>query len=102
MANSAACCCPSWPELHLPEDQEAVLLLDCWKVHVSADFNAWLKEHYPSLRTLFIYGGGTGDVSHQAWRCIMAHAMLLLHSTRAVHRSQHTLIRSPVFAVPDL
>eukprot|EP00734_Pompholyxophrys_sp_LG126_P000617 Pompholyxophrys_sp_v1_NODE_339_length_719_cov_43.186747.p1 type:complete len:118 gc:universal NODE_339_length_719_cov_43.186747:278-631(+) len=46
----------------LPSNQQAVLLLDCWKVHKSKEFLGWLKSQYPWIIVLFIPAGCTGKV----------------------------------------
>ena len=39
-----------------------VLLLDCWSVNLSADFQKWVAESYPFIRLRCIPAGVTGKV----------------------------------------
>lgn len=34
--------------------QRCVLILDCWKVHISQSFVSWMKEEYPYILLLFV------------------------------------------------
>lgn len=35
-------------------NQRCVLVLDCWKVHISKSFTEWMKEKYPYILLLFV------------------------------------------------
>jgi hypothetical protein len=41
-------------ELNLPTNQEMIWLIDCWSVHISKEFRAWIKKNYPQIHLLFI------------------------------------------------
>jgi hypothetical protein len=41
-------------ELDLPKDQEMVWIIDCWSVHISKDFRAWMKKTSPLIHLLFV------------------------------------------------
>jgi hypothetical protein len=40
----------------LQGDAHAVVLLDCWSVHKSAEFLGWMRENHPNLHLVFIPG----------------------------------------------
>lgn len=46
--------------LNYPEDQECVVLLDCWSVHRGKEFHRLVHRHWPWLRLRYIPGGTTG------------------------------------------
>ncbi|TFY82142.1 hypothetical protein EWM64_g1870 [Hericium alpestre] len=46
--------------LGYPEDQECVVLLDCWSVHRSEEFRNLVRRRWPWLRLRYIPGGCTG------------------------------------------
>lgn len=46
--------------LHYPEDQECVVLLDCWSVHRGKEFRRLVHQNWPWLRLRYIPGGTTG------------------------------------------
>ena len=37
-----------------------ILNLDCWKVHISKEFLAWMKQYYPFIHIVFVPAGCTG------------------------------------------
>jgi hypothetical protein len=41
-------------ELGLSKDQEMVWIIDCWSVHISKDFRAWMKRTSPLIHLLFV------------------------------------------------
>jgi hypothetical protein len=41
-------------DLELPTNQEMIWLIDCWSVHISKEFRAWIKKNYPQIHLLFI------------------------------------------------
>jgi hypothetical protein len=41
-------------ELGLPATQKALWLIDCWPVHISADYRSWMKEQHPLIILLFV------------------------------------------------
>ena len=47
-------------ELKLKAQPHAVLILDCWSVHTSVDFRAWMKETYPHFHLVYVPAGCTG------------------------------------------
>ncbi|KAJ7038755.1 hypothetical protein C8F04DRAFT_1255677 [Mycena alexandri] len=47
-------------ELGLPKSQVSIWLIDCWSVHKSKDFLAWMKKHHKNIIVLFVPGGCTG------------------------------------------
>jgi hypothetical protein len=70
-------------ELGLPSTQHSIWKIDCWSVHKSAEFRAWMKKNHPTIIVLFIPGGCTGlwqplDVGIQR--------ILKLSIRRAAHR----------------
>jgi hypothetical protein len=70
-------------ELGLPPSQMSIWKIDCWSVHKSKEFLAWMKEHHPTITILFIPGGCTGlwqplDVGIQR--------LLKLSMKRSAHR----------------
>ena len=42
---------------HLPSDQRMVLLLDCYKVHISADFLKYLQTAHLYIQPVFVLAG---------------------------------------------
>jgi hypothetical protein len=44
---------------HLPPTQYAIWKIDCWSVHKSKEFRAWMKKHHKYIIVLFIPGGCT-------------------------------------------
>ncbi|KAJ7604624.1 hypothetical protein B0H17DRAFT_1120943 [Mycena rosella] len=47
-------------ELGLPESQMSIWKIDCWSVHKSKEFMAWMKLHHPRIIVIFVPGGCTG------------------------------------------
>ncbi|KAF8149784.1 hypothetical protein K438DRAFT_1624742 [Mycena galopus ATCC 62051] len=47
-------------ELSLPPDQYSIWEIDCWSVHRSAEFHAWMKKYHPTIIIIYIPGGCTG------------------------------------------
>lgn len=47
-------------ELASDDDQEAVVLLDCWSCHRSKEFRRLVHRRWPWLRLRFVPGGMTG------------------------------------------
>ncbi|KAJ7470874.1 hypothetical protein FB451DRAFT_950152, partial [Mycena latifolia] len=45
--------------LNLPPTQVSIWKIDCWSVHKSKDFRAWMKKNHPYIIILFIPGGCT-------------------------------------------
>ena len=41
-------------KLGLPAQQKCVYLIDCWPVHISAEFRRWMKENYPWVLDLYV------------------------------------------------
>jgi hypothetical protein len=41
-------------ELGLPNHQEMIWLIDCWSMHISQEFRAWMKSKNPQIHLLFI------------------------------------------------
>jgi hypothetical protein len=52
-------------ELRLPEDQKALWLIDCWPVHISEAYRAWMKEAHPNIIVLYIPPNCTGKLQPQ-------------------------------------
>ncbi|KAJ7035960.1 hypothetical protein C8F04DRAFT_879855, partial [Mycena alexandri] len=46
-------------ELGLLKSQVSIWLIDCWSVHKSKDFLAWMKKHHKNIIVLFVPGGCT-------------------------------------------
>jgi hypothetical protein len=46
--------------LQLPLDFPAVWIIDCWPVHISANFLTFMGERYPNIRLLFVPANCTG------------------------------------------
>ncbi|KZV61241.1 hypothetical protein PENSPDRAFT_540918, partial [Peniophora sp. CONT] len=49
-------------QLHYGNDQECVVLLDCWSVHHSKDFCEIVRTHWPWLHLQYVSGSMTGLV----------------------------------------
>lgn len=47
-------------KLDLPFDFPAVLILDCWSVHISKRFLEWMALNHPLIRLLFVPANCTG------------------------------------------
>jgi hypothetical protein len=47
-------------ELGLPSSQVSIWKIDCWSVHKSKEFLAWMKKNHPNIIVLFVPGGCTG------------------------------------------
>jgi hypothetical protein len=47
-------------ELGLPSSQCSLWKIDCWSVHKSAEFRAWMKKKHKNIILSFIPGGCTG------------------------------------------
>jgi hypothetical protein len=47
-------------DLGLSSTQHSIWKIDCWSVHKSAEFRAWMKKNHPTIIVLFIPGGCTG------------------------------------------
>lgn len=47
-------------QLHNCPNSPALLLFDCWSVHKSHEFLAWMKEQHPDYHIVFIPAGCTG------------------------------------------
>ncbi|KAG8692274.1 hypothetical protein FRC09_011339 [Ceratobasidium sp. 395] len=45
---------------NLPDDQQCLCQLDCWTVHRSAQFRAWMRKNYPWIILDYVPGGCTG------------------------------------------
>lgn len=45
---------------NLPDGQRCVFQIDCWSVHRSAEFRAWMSTHYPWIILQYVPGGCTG------------------------------------------
>jgi hypothetical protein len=70
-------------ELDLPSTQISIWKIDCWSVHKSKEFLAWMKENHENIVVLFVPGGCTGvwqplDVGIQR--------LMKLSIKRAAHR----------------
>ncbi|KAJ7196898.1 hypothetical protein B0H12DRAFT_998945, partial [Mycena haematopus] len=46
-------------ELDLPSSQISIWSIDCWSVHRSKEFLAWMKANHPTIIVLFVPGGCT-------------------------------------------
>ncbi|KAJ6495116.1 hypothetical protein C8R45DRAFT_758980, partial [Mycena sanguinolenta] len=46
-------------QLGLPPSQMSIWKIDCWSVHKSKEFLAWMKKNHPTIIILFIPGGCT-------------------------------------------
>ncbi|KAJ7362495.1 hypothetical protein DFH08DRAFT_639504, partial [Mycena albidolilacea] len=46
-------------ELGLPSSQISIWKIDCWSVHKSKEFLAWMKKNHPTIIVLFVPGGCT-------------------------------------------
>ncbi|KAJ6449833.1 hypothetical protein C8R47DRAFT_929381, partial [Mycena vitilis] len=46
-------------ELGLPPSQYSIWKIDCWSVHKSKEFLAWMKKHHPFIIIVFVPGGCT-------------------------------------------
>ncbi|KAF9529338.1 hypothetical protein CPB83DRAFT_745770, partial [Crepidotus variabilis] len=46
-------------DLGLAADQHSIWKIDCWLVHKSAEFRAWMKANHPTIIIIFIPGGCT-------------------------------------------
>lgn len=47
-------------ELGLPSSQCSVWKIDCWSVHKSKEFRAWMKANHANIIIIFVPGGCTG------------------------------------------
>ncbi|KAJ6548035.1 hypothetical protein B0H10DRAFT_1851675 [Mycena sp. CBHHK59/15] len=47
-------------ELGLPPSQVSIWKIDCWSVHKSKEFLAWMKKNHPNIIVLFVPGSCTG------------------------------------------
>lgn len=47
-------------ELGLPADFPAVWIIDCWSVHISQEFRAFMAEKHPEIRLLYVPANCTG------------------------------------------
>jgi hypothetical protein len=47
---------------NLPRRQEIILVLDCWSVHKSAEFRAFIKKEHPNIHLVFIYPNCTSEL----------------------------------------
>ncbi|KAF8151372.1 hypothetical protein B0H34DRAFT_615767, partial [Crassisporium funariophilum] len=45
--------------LQLPATQCSIWKIDCWSVHKSKDFRAWMRKNHPTIIILFVPGGCT-------------------------------------------
>ncbi|KAJ7069135.1 hypothetical protein C8F01DRAFT_963922, partial [Mycena amicta] len=45
--------------LNLPATQASIWKIDCWSVHRSQDFRAWMALHHPTIIVVFVPGGCT-------------------------------------------
>lgn len=43
-----------------PVTQRCIIQIDCWSVHRSAEFRAWMSLHYPWIILQYVPGGCTG------------------------------------------
>ncbi|KAJ7175236.1 hypothetical protein C8R43DRAFT_831327, partial [Mycena crocata] len=46
-------------ELGLPSSQVSIWKIDCWSVHKSKEFMAWMKKFHPDIIVIFVPGGCT-------------------------------------------
>jgi hypothetical protein len=47
---------------NLPHNSHIILLLDCWKVHTSGDFPAWLKANHPQIHLVYVPANCTSQL----------------------------------------
>lgn len=52
-------------ELQLSDSQKALYIIDCWPVHISADFRHWMKTEYPWILVLYVPPSCTGKLQPQ-------------------------------------
>ncbi len=67
----------------LPSHQKCVILMDCWVVHKSAEFRAWLREEYPWLLFLYVPAGCTGKAQVRCPAALNAAACIGCRARRA-------------------
>jgi hypothetical protein len=87
-------------ELSLPSSQVSIWLIDCWSVHKSKDFLAWMKINHPNIIVLFVPGGCTGtwkpldvgiqrllklSIKHSAHRDIVHEALRQIKAGKMAH-----------------
>ena len=48
------------PELQVDQNQKAILLLDCYPVHIGEEFRTYVRETFPNVFLLFIPANCTG------------------------------------------
>ena len=48
------------PELQVDQNQKAILLLDCYPVHIGEEFCTYVRETFPNIFLLFIPANCTG------------------------------------------
>jgi hypothetical protein len=41
-------------KLNLSSSQQMIWLIDCWSVHTSVEFRAWMKEEHPRILLLYV------------------------------------------------
>lgn len=46
----------------LPDWQQSILFIDCWKVHRSEEFRNWMTEHHSNITIRYVPGTCTGDL----------------------------------------
>jgi len=47
-------------ELRLPKNQLCIWQIDCWSVHRSEEFRAWMSTRHPDIQLEYVPGGCTG------------------------------------------
>jgi hypothetical protein len=86
--------------LGLPSSQVSIWLIDCWSVHRSKEFRAWMKKNHPNIIILYVPGGCTGiwqpldvgiqhllklSIKRSAHRDIVEEALRQIKADKAVH-----------------
>jgi DDE superfamily endonuclease len=87
-------------ELGLLSSQKSIYNIDCWSVHKSKEFLAWMKKHHPNIIVLFVPGGCTSlwqpldvgiqrllklSIKRSAHRDLVAEAVEQIKAGRAAH-----------------
>lgn len=75
--------------LGLPPAQYSIWKIDCWSVHKSKEFRAWMKKAHPTIIIIYIPGGCTG-----LWQPLEVGVQRVLKLS--MHRSAHNDIVNEV------
>lgn len=70
-------------DLGLPKSQLCIWQIDCWSVHRSAEFRAWMATEHPNIQLEYVSGGCTG-----IWQaCDVGIQRVFKHSIRRAVRA---------------